>query len=110
MALHRPVGALGTVMLALVLVLTCVSVAGFISAYSRAVERGAKSNFGVYSRQVTGNDDVVAYMRYLQEKREAVAIAHSRQNILSTDTQKAASVDVTSTSGPADIGGARPPE
>ncbi|VDG77015.1 Uncharacterised protein [Actinobaculum suis] len=50
------------------------------------------------------NDDVVAYMRYLQEKREAVAIAHSRQNILSTDTQKAASVDVTSTSGPADIG------
>ncbi|VDG77018.1 Uncharacterised protein [Actinobaculum suis] len=54
MALHRPVGALGTVMLALVLVLTCVSVAGFISAYSRAVERGAKSNFGVYSRQVTG--------------------------------------------------------
>lgn len=68
MVLHQPAGALVTVVLALILVFSCVSVSGFVSAYSRAVERGAQSSFGAYSTQVTGNEDVVSYMRSLQEK------------------------------------------
>lgn len=93
-----------TVVLALILVFSCVSVSGFVSAYSRAVERGAQSSFGAYSTQVTGNEDVVSYMRSLQEKGEAVAISHSRQNILTADDQTGSSADVTMISGPADLG------
>lgn len=93
-----------TVVLALILVFSCVSVSGFVSAYSRAVERGAQSSFGAYSTQVTGNEDVVSYMRSLQEKGEAVAISHSRQNILTADDKKGSSVDVTMISGPAGLG------
>lgn len=104
MVLHQPAGALVTVVLALILVFSCVSVSGFVSAYSRAVERGAQSSFGAYSTQVTGNEDVVSYMRSLQEKGEAVAISHSRQNILTADDQKGSSADVTMISGPADLG------
>lgn len=104
MVLHQPAGALVTVVLALILVFSCVSVSGFVSAYSRAVERGAQSSFGAYSTQVTGNEDVVSYMRSLQEKGEAVAISHSRQNILTADDKKGSSADVTMISGPADLG------
>lgn len=104
MVLHQPAGALVTVVLALILVFSCVSVSGFVSAYSRAVERGAQSSFGAYSTQVTGNEDVVSYMRSLQEKGEAVAISHSRQNILTADDQTGSSADVTMISGPADLG------
>lgn len=104
MVLHQPAGALVTVVLALILVFSCVSVSGFVSAYSRAVERGAQSSFGAYSTQVTGNEDVVSYMRPLQEKGEAVAISHSRQNILTADDKKGSSADVTMISGPADLG------
>lgn len=104
MVLHQPAGALVTVVLALILVFSCVSVSGFVSAYSRAVERGAQSSFGAYSTQVTGNEDVVSYMRSLQEKGEAVAISHSRQNILTADDKKGSSVDVTMISGPAGLG------
>ncbi|MDD7319043.1 MAG: hypothetical protein PUG74_10300, partial [Prevotellaceae bacterium] len=104
MALNRPAGALGTIVLALVLVMACVSTSGFVSAYGRAVERGAQSSFGGYARQVMGNEDVATYMRYLQEKGEAVAISHARQNILKTGTQKAATADATIVSGPANLG------
>lgn len=104
MALHQPAGALATVLLALILVFSCVSGSGFVSAYSRAVERGAQSSFGAYNTQVTGNEDVVSYMRSLQEKGESVAISHSRQNILTADDQKGSSADVTMISGPADLG------
>lgn len=104
MVLHQPAGALVTVVLALILVFSCVSVSGFVSAYGRAVERGAQSSFGAYSTQVTGNEDVVSYMRSLQEKGEAVAISHSQQNILTADDQKGSSADVTMISGPADLG------
>lgn len=104
MVLHQPAGALVTVVLALILVFSCVSVSGFVSAYSRAVERGAQSSFGAYSTQVTGNEDLVSYMRSLQEKGEAVAISHSQQNILTADDQKGTSADVTMISGPADLG------
>ncbi|MDO4413284.1 hypothetical protein [Cutibacterium sp.] len=104
MALHHPGGALGTVVLALVLVAACTLVSGFVSAYGIAVERGAQSGFGSYSQQVTGNEDVSTYMRELQEKGKAVAIAHSRQNVIASGHDRAASADVTMTSGPAGLG------
>ena len=104
MARHRPAGALGAVLLALVLVAGCALVSGFVSAYGAAVERGAQSGFGVYSRQVTGNEDVATYMQQLQGKGSAVTIAHSRQNVLVPSSDRATSADVTMTSGPADLG------
>ena len=104
MAIHRPVDALGTVVIALVLVMVCASLSGFISAYSHAIQRGAQSSFGAYSQQVNGNEDVAAFMRSLQDKGEAVATSYSRQNLLKTNTKKATSVDVTMLSGAGDLG------
>lgn len=104
MAIHRPVDALGTVVIALVLVMVCASLSDFISAYSHAIQRGAQSSFGAYSQQVNGNEDVAAFMRSLQDKGEAVATSYSRQNLLKTNTKKATSVDVTMLSGAGDLG------
>lgn len=104
MALHRPANALGTIAIALALVMICATISNFVFAYSRAVQRGAQSNFGVYSQQVTGNEDVAAFMRYLQQKGEAVATSYSHQNILKTNTKKATSADVTMLSGSANLG------
>ncbi|KXA68279.1 hypothetical protein HMPREF3223_00608 [Cutibacterium avidum] len=104
MALHRPGRAMSAVVLALVLVAACASVSVFVSAYGEAVKRGAQSGFGAFSSQVTGNEDVATYMQSLQSKGEAVAITHSRQNLLAADSDRATSADVTMTSGPADLG------
>lgn len=104
MALHRPANALGTITIALALVMICATISNFVFAYSRAVQRSAQSNFGVYSQQVTGNEDVAAFMRYLQQKGEAVATSYSHQNILKTNTKKATSADVTMLSGSANLG------
>ncbi|WP_311590113.1 hypothetical protein [Varibaculum massiliense] len=104
MAIHRPADALGTVVIALVLVIACASLSGFISAYSHAIQRGAQSSFGAYSQQVNGNEDVAIFMRSLQDKGEAVATSYSRQNLLKTNTKKATSADVTMLSGAGDLG------
>lgn len=105
MATHRPAGAFSTVTLTLLLVVACISVSASVSAYERTVERSAHSNFGAYSHQVTGNDDVASYMQELERQGLAAQISHSRQNILATTAAKrATSADVTLVSGPADLG------
>ncbi|MDE1559130.1 MULTISPECIES: hypothetical protein [Actinotignum] len=107
MLVDQPRRALYTLIVAILLTMIAASLGTFFNAHNQVQIRQARASFGSYAQRVSGNENVKDYLRELESNGKAVAVIHSRANILARQGQTddaATTADVTYLSGQGDMG------